>query len=74
VPTCDAVVGGPSREGLDEEYIIRRQETLAAAFRDCMTEVQSVQETGQYRQNFFKEVIDLAQDVSYALVVVQCSS
>jgi hypothetical protein len=68
MPTCNAA-GGASRERLDEEYIINRQEMLAAAFRDRMTEGQSVQETGQsYRQKFFQEVTDLAEDVSYALV------
>jgi hypothetical protein len=54
-----------SRNELDEGGLIRRQERLATAFRDCMTEGQRFEITGQYRREFFEEVIDRANDVSF---------
>jgi hypothetical protein len=54
-----------SRNELDEGDLIRRQERLATAFRDHMTEGQKFKKTGRYRQEFFEEVIDRANDVSF---------
>jgi len=64
VPTGNAVLGASSRKGLDGEDIIERQDMLASSFRDCMADDQWIEETGPYRQKFFQEVTDLAEDVS----------
>ena len=53
-----------SRNELDEENLIKRQEKLAIAFRDRLRDGQHFEVTGQYRQEFFEEVIDRAKDVS----------
>jgi len=55
---------GMSRNDLHQRNAIKRQERLASAFRERMTEGQNFGETGQYRQEFFEEVIDRAKDVS----------
>lgn len=56
---------GISRNDLHERNIISRQERLATAFRERMTEGQRFEDTGQYRQEFFEEVIDRAEDVIF---------
>jgi len=59
-----SVVGaGISQNDLDKKNAITRQERLATAFRERMTEGQKFEGTGQYRQGFFEEVIDRALDV-----------
>ena len=55
---------GMSRNDLDKGNAIKRQERLARAFREHMTEGQKFEETGQYGEEFFEEVIDRAKDVS----------
>jgi hypothetical protein len=54
-----------SRNELDEESLIKRQERLAISFREHLTDGQHFGVTGQYRQEFFKEVIDRVEDVSF---------
>ena len=54
---------GMSRNDLDERNTISRQERLVTTFRERMTEGQRFEDTGQYRQEFFEEVIDRAEDV-----------
>lgn len=54
-----------SRNELDEENLIKRQERLAISFREHLTDGQHFGVTGQYRQEFFEEVIDRANDVSF---------
>ena len=56
-----------SRNDLDERNTVSRQERLAPAFRERMTEGQSFDDIGQYRQEFFEEVIDRAEDVMYLI-------
>jgi hypothetical protein len=55
---------GASRNDLNQRNAIQRQERLARVFRERMTEDQKFETTGQYRQEFFEEVIDRAEDVS----------
>ena len=52
------------RNELDEN-LIKRQERLASAFRDHMRDGQKFNSTGQYRREFFEEVIDRVNDVSF---------
>jgi hypothetical protein len=54
-----------SRHELNEENLIKRQERLAIAFRDHLRDGQQSDVTGQYREEFFEEVIDRAKDVSF---------
>ena len=65
---ASALDASMSRNELDEGDLIRRQERLATAFRAHMTEGQKFKKTGRYRQEFFEEVIDRANDVSFILV------
>ena len=65
---ASALDASMSQNELDEGDLIRRQERLATAFRDCMTEGQKFEITGRYRREFFEEVIDRANDVSFRLV------
>ncbi len=65
---ASALDASMSRNELDEGDLIRRQERLATAFRDHMTEGQEFGKTGRYRQEFFEEVIDRIEDVSFILV------
>jgi hypothetical protein len=44
------------------------QEKLATAFHDRMTEGQSFEKTGQYRQDFFKLVVERANFVRFSVI------
>ena len=55
---------GTSRNDVNPMNAIKRQERLARVFRERMTGDQKFGKTGQYRQEFFEEVIDRANDVS----------
>jgi hypothetical protein len=46
-------------------FVKERQRILAVVFRDYMTSGQSFQDPNTYRRAFFKEVIDLATEVSF---------
>ncbi len=48
-----------------ENGVKLRQATLASAFRNRMTEGQSYQGPNAYRKEFYKRVIQLANDVSF---------
>ena len=66
-----SVVGaGISQNDLDKKNAIKRQERLATAFRERMTEDQKFEGTGQYRQDFFEEVVDRAKDVRFFLSIL----
>jgi len=45
--------------------LIKRQERLATTFRDLMREGQDFNDTGQYRKEFFQEIINRVDDVSF---------
>jgi hypothetical protein len=56
-----------SQEELNEQMlpVKERQRMLAVAFRDCMTTGQSFRDLNDYRRTFFKQVIDMATEVSF---------
>jgi hypothetical protein len=56
-----------SEAARDEQALLvkERQRMLAVAFRDYMTTGQSFQDPNPYRRAFFKEIIDLAAEVSF---------
>jgi uncharacterized protein (UPF0305 family) len=47
------------------EHYEKRRETLAAAFHNRMTDEQDFEAPNKYRQMFFKEVVDKANEVSF---------
>lgn len=63
IPIRSVVGAGISQNNLDTKNKIRRQERIATAFQERMTDGQKFEGTGQYRQEFFEEVIDRAKDV-----------
>jgi hypothetical protein len=60
-----AIDASMSPNELDEENLIKRQERLAIAFRDHLRDGQHFEVTGQYRREFFEEVIDRVDGVSF---------
>jgi hypothetical protein len=51
--------------GLNESLVEARQMSLASAFRKQMTEGQSFETQNTYRTNFYRDVTDLANKVSF---------
>jgi hypothetical protein len=47
-----------------------RQMSLASAFRDRMTKGQSFKDPNKYRQDFYKDVIKLAEEVNFQTFTV----
>jgi len=55
----------PSQPDWHAKLVKRRQAILANAFRDRMTKDQGLQRPNAYRQQFYREVIELADEVSF---------
>ena len=51
--------------GLNESLVEARQMSLASAFRKQMTEGQSFKNPNAYRTNFYRDITDLANKVSF---------
>jgi hypothetical protein len=47
------------------QRLIARQEILAAAFRDCMTQGQSGEASNGYREKSFQDVVNAVDNVSF---------
>ena len=56
---------GVMMETETEEGVIKRQEELAAAFREKMTEGQDFNRSNVYRKRFYDKVIEVAYKVSF---------
>jgi hypothetical protein len=58
----DLIKVGPNGRS---DYVIRRQEKLAASFRLLMSDYKEFGEVTPYRESFFREVVALANKVSF---------
>jgi hypothetical protein len=54
-----------SRNDLNKEILIKRQEKLAIAFREHLRDGQHFEVTSQYCHELFEVVIDRVEDVSF---------